>query len=83
MDKQNEKASELNRKQMEKVSGGVQNPDALIRQCGTDCFLCKATLKDDSSKICNHPLTQILGKMYRCTNPDCSMFTKDQYPSVK
>ena len=86
MDKQNENTSELNRKQMEKVSGGVVNPDSLIRQCGTDCFLCKGTVTDPltgATTICNHSLQQIRGTLYRCVNPDCSMFTKDQYPSAK
>lgn len=86
MDKQNENTSELNRKQMEKVSGGVVNPDSMIRQAGTDCFLCKGTVTDQLTGVtttCNHSLKQIRGALYRCVNPDCSMFTKDQYPSAK
>ena len=86
MDKLNKTAKEVTKEQMEKVSGGVVDPDSLIRQRGTDCLLCKGTVTDPltgATTICNHSLQQIRGTLYRCVNPDCSMFTKDQYPSAK
>ena len=79
MDKENEKAVELTRKQMEKVTGGVRNPDVMIRQSGTDCYRCHGTLDDGST--CNWELKQVKGKLYRCKNPLCSKFGDDQYPA--
>ena len=84
MDNQNEKISELTKKQMETVSGGEDFfnpcPDVLTRGHGTDCFVCHGRLNDGTS--CGKPLQHVSGKLYRFKNPLCSLFASDQYPTV-
>ena len=69
MYKENEMIIELTKMQMEKVSGG---------QGGIDCYCCSGT---EDEKACGWPLRRISGKLYRCTNPLCSMCGIDQFPA--
>ena len=72
MEKRDEKLSTLTLEQMEKVSGGVFN-------FGTDCFACPGTQSDGTR--CHKKLQQVSGILYRCSNPLCSLFGKDQFPT--
>lgn len=91
MEKKDEKLSSLTLEQMEKVSGGG-NPD--IQDCisssgedglncfygdGLNCFYCGGTQFDGTP--CGRSLEQITVRMYRCTNPQCSKFSLNQYPA--
>ena len=85
MDKQNEKTNELTREQMGQISGGEEllfekRRELLSRSQGTDCFYCPGTLLPTNER-CGRVLQQVSGKLYRCTNPHCRLFTLDQYPS--
>ena len=88
MDKLNKMAKEVTKEQMEKVTGGglptTPNNPTLPRPRGTDCFLCRGLIKDSkTNEVCKKPLEQIKGSLYRCTNPLCTLFSKDQYPNGK
>ena len=83
MEKKDEKLSSLTLEQMEKVSGGGDpcNPDESFPggDDGLNCFFCGGTQLDGSP--CGRSLEQVSGKMYRCTNPQCSKFALNQYPA--
>ena len=87
MDKQNEKTSELTAKQMENVTGGGlphdpgnNNPNG---SRGKDCFYCPGVYINHPERKCGLPLTLTSSGAYRCENGLCSLFLKDQHPSVK
>ena len=88
MDKLNKMAKEVTKEQMEKVTGGgmpttPSNP-TLPRPRGKDCFLCKGLIKNSpTNEVCKKALEQVDGKLYRCTNPLCTLFFQDQYPNGK
>ena len=86
MDKENEKINELTRKQMEKVTGGVQNPDGKGKEFGLDCFICPGyIINTDKTQKCGQPLKQAraFSNVYRCQNGNCELCGKDQYPGGK
>ena len=82
MKTQNENTSNLTRDQMEKVTGGgdIRTTDdgTNFGSDGLNCFCCTGTRVDGTP--CGQPLEHISGRLYRCTNPLCNLFAKDQYP---
>lgn len=79
----NQKNNELTRDQMEKVSGGD-----ILSDIDSDGNINPLPIKSlDGYKCpgdgCNWPLKFIGGKVYRCTNPRCPLFARDQFPAGK